>query len=91
MGRALLLAGRGAGEPSLGADAVERLADLGITHVGLLQDPAGVGVVLEGWAFSGAHADEAAGVVFPRQRDVRVLREAASVAVSTRRQTGGLP
>jgi len=90
VGMALLVAPRGAGEPSIGPDSAGRLADLGITHVALLQDGGGLGVVLEGWAFDGARADEAARVVFPGHGDVRVLREAASVAVSVRGRRGDM-
>lgn len=89
MGMALLVAGPGTGEPSMGAEAAGRLAELGVTRVALLQDGGGLGVVLEGWAFDGAQAEEAARVVFPGDSDVRVLREAASVAVSTRGHQGG--
>jgi hypothetical protein len=83
MAIAMLVAGSDAGEPVVGPDAAERLADLGISRVSLLQDSSGNGVVLEGWAFDPARIDEAVRVMFPdRSAGIRVFREVESVAVS---------
>jgi hypothetical protein len=84
MAIAMLVAGPDAGEPVVGPDAAERLAGLGVSRISLLQDPSGVGVVLEGWAFDLARIDEAVRAMFPdRKADVRVLREVEHVAVPT--------
>lgn len=83
MAVAMLVGGRDVGQPVVGPTAVARLAALGITRVSLLGDPAGIGVVLEGWAFDPARIDEAVRAVFPdRSAAVRVFREIEHVAVS---------
>ena len=48
----MLVAGPGSSEPAIGPEAAERLAHLGITRVSLLSDSSGIGVMLEGWAFT---------------------------------------
>jgi len=83
MAVAMLVGGRELGQPVVGPKAVSRLAELGITRVSLLGDQAGIGVVLEGWAFDPARIDEAVREVFPDTGDaVRVFREIEHVAVS---------
>jgi len=83
MAVAMLVGGRELGQPVVGPKAVLRLAELGITRVSLLGDQAGIGVVLEGWAFDPARIDEAVREVFPDTGDaVRVFREIEHVAVS---------
>jgi len=81
---AMLVAGNDAGQPVVGPAAVGQLAALGVTHVALLSDRSGIGVVLEGWAFDPTRIDEAIRAVFPDARGaVRVLREVEHVAVSS--------
>ncbi|MBA2373639.1 MAG: hypothetical protein H0V74_05500 [Chloroflexi bacterium] len=83
MAIAMLVSGPNAAEPVVGPDAAERLAGLGISRISLLQDPSGIGVVLEGWAFDPARIDEAIRAMFPDgSADVRVFREVEDVAVS---------
>jgi len=83
MAVAMLVGGRELGQPVVGPKAVSRLAELGITRVSLLGDQAGIGVVLEGWAFDPARIDEAVREGFPDTGDaVRVFREIEHVAVS---------
>jgi hypothetical protein len=80
---AMLVGGREAGQPVVGPAAAAELAALGITRVSLLADPAGIGVVLEGWAFDPARIDAAVRAVFPDvSASVRVFREIEHVAVS---------
>jgi hypothetical protein len=80
---AMLVAGPDAAEPVVGPEAAERLAHLGITRVSLLADPAGVGVVLEGWAFDPADIDDAVRAIFPYgSAGLRILHEIEHVAVS---------
>lgn len=82
---AMLVAGDDAGQPVVGPAAVAELAALGVTHVSLLSDRSGIGVVLEGWAFDPTRIDEAVRAVFPGSSDaVRILREVEHVAVSSR-------
>lgn len=83
MAIAMLVADPDAGEPVVGPDAAERLAGLGISRISLLQDPSGIGVVLEGWAFDPARIDEALRALFPDTgAGVRVFREVENVAVA---------
>lgn len=83
MAVALLVAGPDAAEPVVGPEVAERLAGLGVTRISLLRDRAGIGVVLEGWAFDPARVDEAVRAVFPDgSAGVRILHEIAHVAVS---------
>lgn len=94
MAIALLLAETDADQPVIGPEAAGRLTEMGITRVSLIRDASGVGVVLEGWAFDPAGADEAARVVFPPQAvGVRILHEIVQVALSaspmSRAETGG--
>lgn len=83
MAIAMLVPDAGGTEPTLGPETAERLAALGISRVALLRDPAGVGVVLEGWAFDPADLDDAVRVVFPDGAEgVRTLREIGLVALA---------
>lgn len=65
MATVLLVADRHAGEPVVGPDVAERLANLGISRITLLRDPSSTAVILEGWAFDPARTHEATGAVFP--------------------------
>lgn len=79
----LLVAGSDAAQPVVGPDAAARLGALGVTRIALLHDPSGIGVVLEGWAFDPAHADEAVRAIFPAANaSVRIFREVELVAVA---------
>ena len=91
MAIALLVAGPDEAEPVVGPEAAERLANLGITRISLLQDRSGIGVVLEGWAFDATRVDDAVRAVFPGGcASVRVLHEVELVALTpapSRRRT----
>jgi len=79
----LLVAAADAGEPIVGPGSVDRLRELGISRMSLLRDASMTGVVLEGWAFDPAQAQEAAGTIFPGGAAVvRTLHEIEHVAVS---------
>ena len=83
MAIAMLVAGPEAPEPTVGPEAADRLAQLGISRISLLADSAGIGVVLEGWAFDPAQIDDAVRAMFPDGHDrVRVLHEVEHVAVA---------
>lgn len=83
MAMALLVAGPHADEPVVGPEAAERLAELGISRISLLQDRSGIGVVLEGWAFDPARIDEAVRAIFPDGGSgVRTFHELEHVAVA---------
>jgi hypothetical protein len=70
--------------PSLGAEALRRLSEVGVTDVSLVQDGTTVGVLLAGWAFdprrSGATALSAIGAGEEAQLLMPVM-EAAVAAV----------
>lgn len=79
----MLVTGSETVEPVVGPEAAERLAQVGITRVSLLSDPSGIGVVLEGWAFSPADVDAVVRAMFPDGgAGVRVFREVEHVAVA---------
>ena len=82
MATAMLISNTTDGEPVVGPIVAERLAELGITRISLLRDDAGLGVVLEGWAFDTADVDEVVRIVFPARSPVRVLREVERVALT---------
>ncbi len=84
MAVAMLIAGPDAAEPTVGPEAAERLAQIGISRISLLADRLGVGVVLEGWAFDPTRIDEAVRAIFPDGTDgVRILHEVELVTVAT--------
>ena len=84
MAIALLVAGPDEAEPVVGPEAAERLANLGITRISLLQDRSGIGVVLEGWAFDPTRIDDAVRAVFPGgSASVRILHEVELVALAS--------
>lgn len=73
-----------------GSEVTEKLADLGVTSVGVLRDERTTAVVLEGWAFDLDRSAEAAvRLVAGDSTAVRVLRPVvesvlhASLATST--------
>jgi len=79
----MLVAGSQSVEPIVGPEVAERLARLGVTRVSLLTDSAGVGIVLEGWAFNAADIDEVVRAMFPEGgAGVRIFHEIEHVAVS---------
>lgn len=82
MALAMLVGGPDAGQPVVGPGAALRLAALGISRLSLLEDPSGIAVVMEGWAFDSAHIDEAVRAIYPDAiAGVRVFREIQQVAV----------
>lgn len=67
----------------LGTNSIRRLADLGITRVGVFRDDLGVAIALEGWAYDPAgSADATLDVVAADAKEVRTLVQVADVAVS---------
>jgi hypothetical protein len=79
----LLVAASDAGEPNVGPAAAERLRQFGISRISLLRDGSTTGVVLEGWAFDPAQADEATRAIYPGgSAGVRAFHEIEHVAVS---------
>jgi hypothetical protein len=89
MAMVMLVADRHAGEPVVGPDAAERLANLGISRITLLRDPSSTAVILEGWAFDPARIDEATGAVFPvGGASLRTYHEVQFVGVSSPHQEG---
>ena len=87
MATVLLVADRHAGEPLVGPDVAERLANLGISRITLLRDLSSTAVILEGWAFDPARTDEATGAVFPAGgASLRTYHEVQYVGVSSANQ-----
>ena len=86
----LLLAEEGA-DVSVRADAVARLAELGVTSVAVLRDGETVAVVLEGWAFDpGRSAAAAARAVAGADAGARTFHPLVQMAVTTAPSEGGL-
>lgn len=84
MAVAMIVAGRDVSEPTVGPEAAERLAQLGISRISLLSDRSGIGVVLEGWAFDPARVDEAVQAIFPDgSAGVRIFHEHVAVSVAS--------
>jgi hypothetical protein len=71
-------------EPALQPGALEALARLGVTSVSLLRDEQTAGLVLEGWAFDPARADEAVRAAAGARPGIRMLEPIAQTAVSAR-------
>lgn len=67
--------------PTLHPGVLERLGDLGVTSVALVRDASTAGLVLEGWAFDPARAEEAARVVAGARDGLRTLTQLAHVSV----------
>jgi hypothetical protein len=87
---ALLVARTAAGEPAVGLDVAERLAEFGISRMSLLRDRSSVGIVLEGWAFDPTQTGEVVRVLFPvGVAEVRVFREVENVVVTSNPAEGG--
>ena len=83
MGVAMLIGGSNTPELTVGPEAAERLAQLGISRVAVLADEWGIGVVLEGWAFDPTRVDAAVLALFPDGgAGVRLLHEVELVAVA---------
>ena len=85
MGVAVVLLAADPGEVGVAPGFVSALSRLGVTHVRVLKDETGIGLVLEGWAFDPAAAGEIARLL---ARPVeRVLRPLVDVAI--RDEQGG--
>jgi hypothetical protein len=69
-------------EPALPPAALAALARLGVTSVSLLRDEETAGLVLEGWAFDAARAEEAAHAVAGGRSGIRTLGPLMQMAVS---------
>ena len=81
MGLVVLLLAGTPDQVSLGPRAAATLAALGVTSVALVRGDDKVGLVLEGWAFDPARADEAANAVGAGA--ATTLTTLAQMAVST--------
>jgi len=87
MAMVMLVADRHAGEPVVGLDVAERLANLGISRITLLRDLSSTAVILEGWAFDPVRTHEATGAVFPAGgAGLRTYHEVQYVGVSSAHQ-----
>ncbi|TAL06357.1 MAG: hypothetical protein EPO00_11245 [Chloroflexota bacterium] len=90
MAIAMLIAGPDAAEPTVGPEAAERLAQIGISRIALLADHLGVGVVLEGWAFDPTRIDVAVRAIFPDgTHGVRILHDVELVTVAATSSAAG--
>lgn len=69
--------------PALAPATLDALARLGVTSVSLVRDDETAGLVLEGWAFDPARADEAASAVTGTCDEARTLRQLVQMAVSS--------
>jgi hypothetical protein len=74
------------GEFCLRAELVSDLARLGITNLALVRDQRTVGIVLEGWSFDPASAENATAVV---AAGGRMLHPVMHMAVTTAGPEGG--
>jgi hypothetical protein len=70
------------GAISIGPDAADRLARLGVTNVAVVRDNQATGLVLDGWLFDHASAPEAARTIVGPDRPFRVLQPLIQMAVS---------
>jgi hypothetical protein len=70
------------GAVSVGPDAADRLARLGVTNVAVVRDGDTTGLVLDGWLFDIASAPDAARAIVGLDRPVRVLLPLIQMAVS---------
>lgn len=69
--------------PALRPAALDALARLGVTSVSLVRDDETAGLVLEGWAFDPARAQEAASAVTGTCDEARTLQPLVQMAVSS--------
>ena len=69
-------------EPVLRPAALTALARLGVTSVSLLRDEESAGLVLEGWAFDPARAEEAARAAAGPCNGLRTLQPLMQMAIS---------
>jgi hypothetical protein len=69
-------------EPTLPTGALEDLAQLGVTSISLLCDDQTAGLVLEGWAFDPARADEAVRAAAGARDGIQKLEPLVQMAVS---------
>ena len=87
MAMVLLVADSNDGEPLMGPDVAERLANLGISHISLLRELSSTAVILEGWAFDPARSHEVTRAVFPAGgASLRTYHEVQFVGVSSAHQ-----
>jgi hypothetical protein len=83
VGVAVLLLGSQDGEIGVSPALAPALGRLGVTHVQVVGDERGFGVIVEGWAFDPASAGEVADLLGHATR--RVLRPLLDVAISDAR------
>lgn len=80
MGVAVLLLGSHDGAIGVSPAVAPALGRLGVTHVRVVSDEGGFGVIVEGWAFDPATAGEVADLL--GRTTQRVLRPLLEVAIS---------
>ncbi len=80
MALALLLLDADPGEIHVSPAVAPQLGRLGVTHVRVVGDDRGFGLIVEGWAFDPASADEVAALIGQPTR--RLLRPLLDVAIS---------
>lgn len=71
-----------------GGPPVSRLAELGVTSMGVFRDADVVGVVLEGWLFDPETSGDAAAAALGVRPGVRTLHPVMHMAVSTTNRGG---
>jgi hypothetical protein len=82
VGQVVLVFADGAADVDIGPDAVQRLAELGVTSLAVLRDDAATAVALEGWAFDpDASGEAAARAVAVEAGGHRVLRPVLETAI----------
>ena len=80
MALALLLVDGDPGEINVSPTVAPQLGRLGVTHVRVVGDERGFGLIVEGWAFDPASAAEVASLI--GQPAHRLLRPLLDVAIS---------
>lgn len=83
MAMVLLLVEGNGDDVAISSRMAHELAHLGVTSIAICHDQRTVGIVLEGWAFDPASADEAARYLVGAPSLRRVLMPAVQLAVSS--------
>jgi hypothetical protein len=89
MATMLVLFETGATDVTVDPAAIDALAAIGVTHLTLVRDEHGVGVVLEGWAFDAAASTDAVlSALSAGDGAARALASLGEMALSTTQQKG---
>jgi hypothetical protein len=73
---------------SIGTEALERLAGIGVTDLAVLRDEQVVGLVLQGWAFDPEQSATALQMLVTAPEDTRTLLPLSQASVSSRQTIG---